>query len=70
MEPKVTTEQQQQWAVALQKLKSAIEILDRWNAPTHIAAHVDLAVHQLQDTLDERAANAGPDQILTNAVPH
>ena len=36
---------------ALQHLQAAIELLDQADAPGQIAAHVDLAVHQLADTL-------------------
>lgn len=36
---------------ALQQLQAAIALLDRVGAPGHIAAHVDLAVNQLQDLL-------------------
>lgn len=36
---------------ALVHLKSAIELLDQAAAPGHIAAHVDLAANQLEDTL-------------------
>jgi hypothetical protein len=35
--------------VALNHLHSAVELLDGAGAPAHIAAHVDLARHQLQD---------------------
>lgn len=36
---------------ALQHLLSAIELLDASEAPANIAAHIDLAIHQLQDEL-------------------
>jgi hypothetical protein len=36
---------------ALKQLRSAIAMLDEARAPEHIAAHVDLAVHQLADFL-------------------
>lgn len=36
---------------ALQLLRSAIEVLDREAAPGHIAAHVDLAAHELEQAI-------------------
>jgi hypothetical protein len=36
---------------ALQHIQSAIELLDQAEAPGQIAAHLDLALHQLADTL-------------------
>ena len=36
---------------ALHHLQAAIELLDQAEAPGQIAAHIDLAVHQLADTL-------------------
>lgn len=37
---------------ALQHLQAAIELLDQAEAPGQIAAHVDLAMHQLASTLE------------------
>lgn len=50
MESQIMLEKQQ-WSIALDKLQSAIGILDRSNAPIHIAAHIDLAAHQLQEAI-------------------
>jgi hypothetical protein len=36
---------------ALTHLRAAIEILDQVDAPAHIAAHVDLAVNQINDVM-------------------
>lgn len=36
---------------ALQHLQAAIELLDQADAPGQIAAHADLAVHQLANAL-------------------
>lgn len=38
---------------ALKNFRLGIELLDNACAPAHIAAHVDLAVHQLQDLIDK-----------------
>jgi hypothetical protein len=54
---------------ALKQLQSAIELLDRASAPGHIAAHVDLAIHQLQDVIDREAAGARLVQMERNAAP-
>lgn len=53
----------------LRQLQSAIEILDRLDVPGQIAAHLDLAMHQLQDVIDSRIAGDRLDQIETNAAP-
>lgn len=37
---------------ALDHLRQGIELLDQADAPGQIAAHVDLAVHQLNDAID------------------
>jgi hypothetical protein len=54
-----TTERQQMLADAFHHLQSAIELLDRADAPGNIAANLDLARHQLQSELsrEQRAAN-------------
>lgn len=41
---------------ALDHLRSAIDLLDRAAAQGHIAAHVDLAVHELRKAISARAA--------------
>lgn len=38
-------------SLALDQLRSAIDLLDRGHAPSPIAAHVDLAIHQLADAI-------------------
>lgn len=43
--------QQKMMTTALDHLQQAIELLDQAEAPGQIAAHVDLAAHQLADTL-------------------
>jgi hypothetical protein len=53
----------------LQQLQSAIEMLDRMDAPGQIAAHIDLAMHQLQDAIDGEIAGAKLDQIERKAAP-
>lgn len=42
---------QEQLIRALDHLRAAIALLDAADAPPHIAAHVDLALHQLQLTM-------------------
>lgn len=37
--------------VALDHLQSALEQLDAADAPAHVGAHVDLAIHQLDDAI-------------------
>ena len=54
---------------ALKELQSAIALLDQARAPGHIAAHVDLAMHQLQDLIDREAAGARLVQMERNAAP-
>ena len=46
---------------ALAQLRSAIELLDRASAPGHIAAHIDLAVHQLECALSVDSPPDGPE---------
>ena len=52
---------------ALQQLQSAIKLLDSGNAPAQIAAHVDLAAHQLTEFIH---GNLWHPQNDTNAEPH
>lgn len=59
----------EQWREALKQLQSAIDLLDRSDAPAHIAAHVDLAAHQLQDVIDSPSPAESPVQIDRNAEP-
>jgi hypothetical protein len=61
---------EEQLGQALEHLRSAIALLDSSNAPAHIAAHVDLAVHQLQVAIESRFASSCLSQIDTNAEPH
>lgn len=37
--------------LALDQLQRAINLMDQGHAPRHIAAHVDLAIHQLADAI-------------------
>src|SRR2546423_15591228 len=59
----------QLYSEALQRLQSAIDMLDRANAPGHIAAHVDLAMHQLQDVIDAEATRAREAQLQSKGAP-
>lgn len=59
-----------QLTLALNHLRSALGLLDAASAPAQIGAHVDTAIHQLQDALASAAARPdGPGQIETNADP-
>jgi hypothetical protein len=53
----------------LQQLRSSIDTLDRIDAPGQIAAYLDLAVHQIQDLIDNEAAGGRLDQIERKASP-
>lgn len=44
--------------LALQHLRSALQILDEADAPGQIGAHLDLAVHQLDDFLSNVVSTA------------
>ena len=55
---------------ALNQLRSAIALLDQSRAPAHIAAHVDLATHQLEELIESRSPAQSGIQIDANAEPH
>ena len=55
---------------ALQHLQVSIDLLDAVSAPAHIGAHIDLAIHQLQDVIESDVAGARLAQIDRNAEPH
>lgn len=42
---------------ACEHLRSALDLLDCAEAPAHIGAHVDLAVHQLEDAISSCLAD-------------
>lgn len=52
-------EHQRLWD-ALNHLRHALELLDQLEAPPHIAAHVDLAVHQLTGFVETMAVRSSP----------
>lgn len=58
------------WSAALEHLQLAIRLLDDSDAPAHIAAHIDLAVHQLQEAINCDPRNSRFGQMDTNAEPH
>ena len=60
--------QRQLLAEALHHLQTALHLLDRSHAAAHIGAHVDLAVHQLQEAIASRPQWGG--QTDVNAEPH
>ena len=45
------TDQREGLTSALNYLRLALQRLDEGSAPAHIGAHVDLAIHQLEDAL-------------------
>jgi hypothetical protein len=49
-------------AEALQHMRQAIELLDQADAPAQIAAHVDLAVHQLLDSIGPQQGEGLPSE--------
>lgn len=53
---------------AMEHLTSAIDKLDAASAPAQIAAHLDLARHQLQDALNREETGART-QMDRNAEP-
>lgn len=59
----------QPYLQVLQQLQSAIETLDSLDAPGHIAAHIDLALHQIQDLIDGEIAGGRLDQSDRKAAP-
>jgi hypothetical protein len=54
---------------ALRQIQSSIRLLDQVNAPGHIAAHLDLAMHQLEDVIENEFASARLVQIDRKAAP-
>lgn len=54
---------------ALQQIHSSIHLLDRADAPGHIAAHLDLAMHQLQDLIAREFGGSCSVQIDRKAAP-
>jgi hypothetical protein len=52
---------------ALERLNSALELLDAGGAPGHISAHVDLAIHELYNALAVLTAGVRLNQINRNA---
>lgn len=55
--------------LALEHLRKAIEQLDEAKAPAHIGAHIDLAIHQLQDVICGDPEGRWQNQIDTKAEP-
>ena len=48
---KSATDKENALVQAQKHLQTAIDLLDEAQAPAHIAAHVDLASHQLRDAI-------------------
>jgi len=55
---------------ALDQLQLALTLLDEAQAPGQIAAHVDLAIHQLRDAIEARGRSQEPAQIAKKAELH
>ena len=58
----------EQLLLALEHLRTALRLLDQSGAPAQIGAHVDLAIHQLQDALGIDGTQVAQ-TIETNAEP-
>jgi hypothetical protein len=56
-------------ASAAGHLQAALQLLDFAEAPAQIAAHIDLALHQLQSEILDRPGS-GPRPTLPGAAPH
>ena len=41
-----------EWLVALSRMEATLHLLDESEAPSHIGAHLDLAIQQLKDEID------------------
>ena len=41
---------------ALALLEQALNLIDRFDGPGEVGAHVDLAIHRLRDAIPEKAA--------------
>ena len=54
---------------ALEQLTAALETLDASDAPAHIGAHVDLAIHELYLVIAARSGEGRVSQIDRNAAP-
>jgi len=69
MSPARTSEEMM--TTALLHLRAAIDLLDRADAPGQIAAHVDLACHQLEDLVrgDSRVSSRGREEAEFETVP-
>jgi hypothetical protein len=59
----------QLYSEALLRLQSGIELLDQANAPGHIAAHVDLAMHQLRQVMDSELPGECADRSQSEDSP-
>ena len=59
-----------QLMVALEHLSTALRLLDQIGAPAQIGAHVDLAVHQLEELVATEGSPIHDQAIETNAEPH
>lgn len=56
--------------LALEHLSTALRLLDEIGAPAQIGAHVDLAVHQLEELLATEGSPIQHQAIETKAEPH
>lgn len=61
-----TPDRQSVFAEALKHIECAIELLDGAEAPVHIAAHLDLALHQLGDVIASQSAAESMHSLFTD----
>lgn len=56
--------------LALDQLQRAINLMDQGHAPAHIAAHVDLAIHQLAGAIGiDSVATSGASDTNESGTP-
>ena len=55
--------------LALDHLSTGLRLLDESDAPAQIGAYVDLAIHQLQETVRIGSGQVAHQAIETNAEP-
>jgi hypothetical protein len=61
---------QEMLSEALEQLRSALQLLDSASAPSHIGAHVDLAIHELYSAVAGISAGPALTQTDRNVQPH
>lgn len=65
-----STDRQRMLRDALELLRIALDLLDRAAAPPQIGAHIDLAAHQLAETIDSVADETALIAVGRSAAHH